>query len=745
MPDYAKLLNEAQYRVVTAPCGPMLVIAGAGTGKTRTIVFRLAWLAEHGVDPSSILLLTFTRKAAREMLDRASQLLETELSGVSGGTFHAFAWRMLHRFRPDWLGDRQLVLLDGPDQTEALHACRDAIQAKKNRSFPRMPAAASLFSRARNREMSLKKLLEKEDFSLLQHLKELEALQRAYTKHKRDNGLLDYDDLLFELENVLRENPEALAWARERWRHILVDEYQDTNRVQARLVFLLAGNVQGQEKLPPCRARSLMAVGDEAQSIYAFRGAEVKNIFDFPKLFPGTLVVPLEKNYRSVQPVLNVANTVMRNARQSSGKQLRAVRKGGGPARLFTCRTDSDQALCVARRLQRLLEDHRPSELAVLFRAGYQSYLLEMALSKLGIPFRKYGGLRYQDASHIKDMTAYLRLIVNPRDWPAFLRVACLHEKVGPKTAEHLFAELSEDGLLGPSRSAGRREFAAELEILKKLREEKAGPAAALDQLLPLYEPFLPLRYPEDASSRRSGLQELRSLAALHEDLELFLADLALDSLDSRGEGDDSAVVLSTIHSAKGLEWDTVMILDLVEGRFPISRSIYAEDSLEEERRLMYVACTRAKNTLELYTWRDSVRQGYDSMGWVQESQFLRGLKGRSYVERLQGDPDGVLHAMGGGRGTGTSPETSPDPAPEKPEPGEKEKEPEEKPSGETGDCVPALRCLPDIRAGRVTRCLHRMFGEGKILECRDGDILRVDFPLHGQKLIMAAFLFVRK
>ena len=378
-------LNEAQREAVTAGEGPLLVIAGAGSGKTRTIVYRLAWLVEQGCDASSMLLLTFTRKAAQEMLDRASILLEQQLMGVQGGTFHAFAFSVLRRWQPEWLLERGagLSVMDSADSASAIQHCKAALTiGKGDRSFPRTQTVISLLSKARNKEMELEDVLRREAQHLLPHASDIIRLGEAYAAYRREHALLDYDDLLFELEAMLKERPDVLDAQRRRFRHVLVDEYQDTNRVQARLVRLLAG--EGEKA-------GVMAVGDDAQSIYAFRGATVHNILDFPKLFPGTRIVRLEENYRSVQPVLDVANALLENAPEGYRKRLFSRREcADEPAvRLYRPLSDLTQGRIAARRIAELLDSVRPEEIAVLFRAGYQSYHLEVELNKLGIPFRK--------------------------------------------------------------------------------------------------------------------------------------------------------------------------------------------------------------------------------------------------------------------------------------------------------------------------------------------------------------------
>ncbi|MBO5489944.1 MAG: ATP-dependent helicase, partial [Desulfovibrio sp.] len=439
MIDYEADLNPAQYAAATAGDGPVLVIAGAGSGKTRTIVYRLAWLAEQGVAPTSMLLLTFTRKAAQEMLHRAARLLrgadsvQGNVLGVQGGTFHGFAYGALRHYRPEWLEGRPFSVMDAADITAAIAHCKDARKlGKGDRSFPRTQAIASLFSKARNKEQSLRDILQREAFHLLPHAEALEELLAAYAAYRREQGLLDYDDLLFELEALLQANGPAAQALRSRYAYTMVDEYQDTNLVQARLVRLLTARDIG-------GSGNVMAVGDDAQSIYAFRGADVRNIRDFPELFPDTRVIKLEENYRSTQPVLDVANSLLAHAANSFHKHLFTSTEGGAPVRLVRTFTDRSQAAVVARRVRELLHDLLPHEIAVLFRAGFHSYQLELLLRQEGIAFRKYGGLKLTDAAHVKDVTSYARLCLNPLDMPAFLRLAALHKGIGPKTAQRLY------------------------------------------------------------------------------------------------------------------------------------------------------------------------------------------------------------------------------------------------------------------------------------------------------------------
>ncbi len=737
---YESLLNSAQYKVVSSPNGPMLVIAGAGTGKTRTIVFRLAWLVEHGVAPHNILLLTFTRKAAREMLDRATDLLGSELNGLYGGTFHAFAYRILRKFKPFWLEERPFSVMDSTDQQEAVKRCREESGIGKGiRGFPKTQAIVSLFSKARNKEQSLQSILQNESPQILPYSMELDQIHKAYQDYKRKAGLLDYDDLLYELEDVLQKDPEALRYVRSRYQHILVDEYQDTNLVQARLIEYMAGGLTDD--------RSVMAVGDEAQSIYAFRGATVRNILDFPKRFLNTRIVALEENYRSVQPVLQVANRVMSHATEGYAKVLRAVRTGGSPARVICCGSDVEQGKCVARRVEALLKDNEPSDIAVLFRSGYQSYQVEAELTALGIKYKKYGGLRIQEAAHVKDLLAYLHLIINPRDYASFSRVALMHEKIGPKTAEKIFAGLGLPEAESRFRTSHPRLF-EELDLLKRLAGEEKSVADTVREVMEVYEPHLQELYPEDAPVRWLGLQEIASLASTAEELDLFVAELLLDSVDQEGQ-DEDFVTLSTIHSAKGLEWKHVLILDLVEGRLPSRFAILRQEAMEEERRLMYVACTRARDNLELYWYRRSESAAsYGGDSFCSVSPFLDELEEEDRI-LCKGSATGRIVPTSGAS------HSVPSPIPawrRRPAQGQGEQDqaaggqdrkeaPDRNRGEEDGPLVSALEVLPAIRAGTIRKCQHSIFGEGLIMGVQDNNVLQIKFPVLGIKNIMASFI----
>ena len=731
-------LNPAQLEAVTAPDGPVLVIAGAGSGKTRTIVHRLAWLAEQGVPASDMLLLTFTRKASREMLLRATDLLGYSIGGVHGGTFHSFAFSVLRQYRPAW-AEGPVTVMDSADSASAIQQCKERLKVGKgDRSFPKTQTIIGLLSKARNKEISIGDVLQRDAQHLLPHADALESIGEAYRGYRRQHGLLDYDDLLFELEDLLKGDPEAgregLAERfRERYRYIMVDEYQDTNRVQARLVRLLAGE-----------AGNVMAVGDDAQSIYAFRGADVRNILDFPKLFPGTRVIRLEENYRSTQPVLDVANAVLAPASEGFRKNLFTTKENTPKTprvRLVRPMSDLTQANVVAARVEELLDRYQAKDIAVLFRAGYQSYHLEVALSKRGIKFRKYGGLRYAEAVHVKDVVAFVRLAINPLDMPSFERVAGLSKGVGTKTAEKIY-HVAAQGDFDALRKACTKylDLWSDMLLLDKLREHNLTPAALIEMVIEHYTPRLQAIFPDDWPRRQQGLSELAHIASAYTDLEQFVADLSLETPEDDADEFDEAgrVVLSTIHSSKGLEWDAVILLDLVEDRFPSRHALVRPEDFEEERRLMYVACTRAREDLELFVPATLYSRQNGGNEPATPSPFVRELPFSALEEWQEGYT---------GRISKRSTSFAGDPAFSRPSL-DIPRELANPNAGRVKGVFPPP-VIPEAKGDRAASkggagcgyCRHKVFGRGKIVEQLPPDKCRVNFPGFGLKVILSAFL----
>ncbi len=596
--DYAAALNSAQLEAVTTLEGPVLVVAGAGTGKTRTLVYRVARLVESGVPPGAILLLTFTRRAAQEMLRRAAALLDGRCEEVQGGTFHSFANLTLRRYGTAIGLAPNFTILDQGDMEDVLQLLRTQLGLdRRDRRFPRKGVLAEVLSMSVNKGLSIPELLQRDYPHLVEFREPITELAQRYRAYKRERHLVDYDDLLVLLCQLLAEHEDIRARLAERHRYLMVDEYQDTNALQAEIVWQL-----GQEH------RNVMVVGDDAQSIYSFRGANVRNILEFPRLFPEARVIAIEENYRSTQPILDLANCMIARAREGYAKHLFCKRLGGQPPFLVPAPNENTQSLFVCQRILELREEgYELSDIAVLFRSAFHSFDLELELQRHDIPFVKRGGYRFMEAAHIKDVLAHLRLLVNPFDTVSWHRVLLLLPSVGPRIAqqivEHAVAGIDPVAQL---RSYPRPPLRARLEGLASLLERLPGlvhPQAMVDEVLTYYEPLLEQRYPDDYPRRRKDLEQFVALAANARSLEGFLTRMALEPPSDSvagvlaAEKDEGCLTLSTIHSAKGLEWRVVFLIWAAEGRFPSPFSL-DPDSLEEERRLMYVATTRAKELL---------------------------------------------------------------------------------------------------------------------------------------------------
>ncbi len=696
-------LNPAQLEAARATDGPVLVIAGAGSGKTRTIVYRMAYLVREGMDPRSILLLTFTRKASQEMLHRAGKLLGQGLNEVVGGTFHAFAYAMLRRYgRALGLPDDMTILDRGDAEQVIKQAKENQSIGKGDRSFPRKGTIAALISKSRNKEIGLEPLLEREARHLTMYGEDLQAIADAYARFKKEYGLLDYDDLLFRFEELLTEQEEIRDFLRMKYQHVLVDEYQDTNLVQGRIVTSLVGP-QG----------NVMAVGDDAQSIYSFRGATVNNILQFAESFPGVRLIKLEQNYRSVQPILNLSNQILDMAEEKYEKKLFTERREGRKPELLRPISDHSQARVVLSKIEDLAQEYSLHEIAVLFRSGFQSYSLEVALNKAGLPFKKYGGQRFTEAAHIKDVLAYLRLVLNSIDLPAWQRVMTLVPKVGPKTCQRLYDQMAAGETAALEKSCRQNaDLKAVLEFITNLQKQKSERVfVLLEQVLEFYKPILKERFPDDYPRRQAGLEQLSQIASAYEELDLFLSDLSLEHPDQLGQRDplEDNLVLSTVHSAKGLEWEAVIVLDLVEERFPSKHALMDQPGMEEERRLFYVACTRAREYLGL-SMPDSLYNRYQRYHEAAlPSPFVQELSPEGFDE-FREDMSGALKAQGSVK---------------------REKAATDRAESDSGR----------KKNGNFGHCRHKIFGRGKVVQFIPPNRYQVNFPGFGLKQILEDYL----
>ncbi len=696
-------LNEAQRYAVSLDYGPILVIAGAGTGKTRTLTHRVVHLVEGGVDPGAILLLTFTRRAAEEMLMRA-RALHPACTRVEGGTFHSTCHRLLRRFGPRIGLDQRFTVLDVADSQQIIKGAVEelGLKSRGERGFPKNGSIADVISKSRNLELGLDEALERHYGHLMPYLERIEAAAGAYAKAKRDQNLVDYDDLLFLAERLLSEHADLRAELHGRWQHLLVDEYQDTNAVQARLVELLAG-----EK------KSVMVVGDDAQSIYAFRGARLRNILEFPKRFPGARLVKLEQNYRSTQPILDFTNRVIAQAAERYEKDLFTELKSGPSPELLRPREQRGQSRLVTERIRGLMaEGARPEEIAVLFRAGRDSFDLEAELRASHIPFVKYGGIRFVELAHVKDVMSHLRVVVNPRDYLSWQRLLMLLPKVGPATAQRIIAHLTAEpdpaayvARLASAPAGQKIEGFAELcQLLQRLAGLADEPLAAMEEALNYYQPICTDLY-DDYPRRLSDLAELPALAEGARDLGSFLAEAVLDPPEARlDEPAASPVTLSTVHSAKGKEWAHVIVIWLCEGRLPAFPALDDPQALEEELRLFYVACTRAGRSLTLVSPREHYQQGAG----------LRQMAPSRFVEDL---PPEVL------AGSGPEPVFAvPTPAAGAPPPASRGTQTQDRP----------------FRVG--SQVLHATFGKGKVMGYKGQDKIIVHFGRMGLKILVLKY-----
>jgi DNA helicase-2/ATP-dependent DNA helicase PcrA len=576
---YEKALNPAQYEAVTTLQGPLLVIAGAGSGKTRTLTYRVARLVEEGVPPPAILLLTFTRKAAQEMLRRAAGLLDHRCEKVAGGTFHSFANMTLRRYAEKLGFESGFNILDRADSEDVINLVRTGMGLNlKERRFPRKKTIATMYSKAVNKATPIEEVILEDYPQFLKETMDLLRLNEAYQAYKRKNLLMDYDDLLIHMRALLEENPDVQETLSQTYRYIMVDEYQDTNKIQADIVRFLAE-----------AHNNIMVVGDDSQSIYAFRGANFRNIMDFPAMFQGTKVIKLEENYRSTQPILNVANVIIDRAREKYTKILFTKKKEGIVPALVVAEDERMQSQFIRQRILELREEGIPlDEIAVLFRASYHSFDLEIELNQRNVPFVKVGGFKFMETAHIKDLLAHLKILANP---------------------EEIFQGVmrSGTGVKGLATVKPKPRYAQAFERLIKALDGLDGKdLSSVDigaRLLDYYEPILEKKY-DDHPKRFKDLEHLLTIMERYQSLESFLSDMALEppnaSVDDilATDYEDEQLVLSTIHSAKGLEWHTVIIIWALEGRFPVTYAARSDEEMEEELRLMYVAATRAKENL---------------------------------------------------------------------------------------------------------------------------------------------------
>jgi len=656
--DYAAELNEQQLAAVTAAPGPLLVIAGAGSGKTRTLTYRVAYLLENGIDPRNILLLTFTNRAAREMLGRVANLMPVDASGLWGGTFHSIGNRILRRNGSSLGYSSGFTIMDREDQKDLIDAVviSAGIDPKEIR-FPKGDVLAEIFSFVVNTEKPLEELLAEKFPYFLPLLERIQDVRERYEKKKKATNSMDFDDLLQKTLSMFQQHERIAEIYRRQFQFILVDEYQDTNKIQADLVDLLAHD-----------HRNVMVVGDDAQSIYSWRGANFQNILEFPKRYPEAQVFKIEMNYRSVPEILKVANAAIAANVHQFRKHLSATRESKAlkPA-LVALNDGAEQAQFVAQRILELRDENVDlNDIAVLYRAHYHAVELQLELSRRGIPYQITSGIRFFEQAHIKDVSAFVRFVANPRDEVAFKRMAKLLPGIGNRTAENLWQRWADVVAAGADRGPGATSASAgvsdpsyspalaysfgerllAMNVPVKSRKAWEQLAHTLDEIAPAGQPNMPSEmitsvveaiYDDYAKAnftnyelRREDLNQLAIFARQFKDVHEFLSQLALISnIDAEAAsiqaGDKEAVNLSSVHQAKGLEFHTVFVIWLTDGMFPSNRSLDTRDALEEERRLFYVAITRARDKLYLTYPQMRLSGGYGDI-FQRPSRFLQEI-----------------------------------------------------------------------------------------------------------------------
>lgn len=600
--DYQQLLNSRQYKAVFHDEGPLLVIAGAGTGKTRTLTYRVARLVEAGVRPNEILLLTFTRRAANQMLNRSSTILDERCKQVKGGTFHFYCSRLLRRYAAKIDYNSDFTILDTADARETIRIVQTGMHIKKNKGrFPNHKTLLAIHSAAANKMKPVDEIINEKYSQFYSYSPVIKTLLQKYGSYKKSRQLMDFDDLLLNTINLLKEHEEVRKKVALGHRHVMVDEYQDINPLQAKLTELFSSV-----------HKNMMVVGDDAQCIYSFRGAEHQHIMDFPDHFPGCRIIKLEKNYRSTQSILNLANELLSDAQHHYEKRLFSDNNQGMLPALVKADTVDKQSQFVTQMVLKLRDEgYSLNDSAVLMRNGRDSYELELELSRNNIPFVKYGGQKLTEAAHVKDVLAHLRVLINPKDIIAWNRVLLLLDGIGPKTAQDIFdwAQSESNPYTLDFKPSVDKRYAKQLKglslLFEKLKSGDKTPSAMVTEVVAYYETFCKKQF-DDYPKRLKDLEAFTAISEQYHSVQKMLEELTLDpiqmtSVDVEEEEDDeNPMVLSTIHSAKGLEWKNVFVIQCLDGIIPSGYAIENDDNVEEERRLFYVACTRAAEHLFL-------------------------------------------------------------------------------------------------------------------------------------------------
>jgi DNA helicase-2/ATP-dependent DNA helicase PcrA len=609
--NYKENLNYQQLKVVEDTDGPCLVLAGAGSGKTRVLIYRLAYLLDKGIEPQNILLVTFTNKAAQEMIHRAERLLKSTLSGLWAGTFHHIG-NLILRKEAQLLGySSNFTIVDKEDSKNLIEDCMEELGLlKKDKLFPKKDIISNIWSIAVNSQKEIEEVVANSYSHIDEHLPQIKRVLAFYQKKKKDANIMDFDDLLLNWLKVLKKEDTYKKYS-QIFRYILVDEYQDTNRLQFEILKYISSH-----------HRNILVVGDDAQSIYSFRAAEINNILDFPQTFQSERIFKLEINYRSTPQILNLANEIIQHNINQFPKNLKAIKEDGELPSVVKAKDVYQQAKFVAQKILELnLEGIPLGEMAVLFRSRFQALELEVELLKRDIPYMVRGGLRFFEQAHIKDTLSYLKILINPKDELSFKRAVCLHKGIGRSFAHQIwekivkkrrpFSEIIKG--LPKRQKEGFKEFYSLLEILKEIK----NPQQAVREILKFYRSYCYLSF-DNPEERILDLEELAKMATNYPTIKRFILDLSSFE-EFKGETmlspsqKEEVLVLSTIHQAKGLEWEAVFIIGFSEYEFPHPKSLDSQKALEEERRLFYVATTRTKSLLYIvypetkYTFRNGL------------------------------------------------------------------------------------------------------------------------------------------
>ncbi|MBI4437588.1 ATP-dependent helicase [Candidatus Uhrbacteria bacterium] len=625
--NYQEELNPEQLDVVLHGDGPCLVLAGAGSGKTRTITYRVAYLLERGVAPGAILLVTFTNKASKEMLARVESLLGSYPTGLWGGTFHSVANRLLRIYASEIGYTKNFTILDEEDAKALVKACVQTLDIDTSaRRFPSPGVVHAMASYARNSGQTLRAVVENKYQNFYELISTIERVVDLYEARKKDADSMDFDDLLLKLRELLFTRDDIRRRLAAQFRYVLVDEYQDTNVVQSEIVRQLSSE-----------HGHVLVVGDDAQSIYSFRAAQIRNILGFPETHPGTKTFRLTTNYRSTPEILAVANATIQKNQEQFEKNLSSVRGSAERPNLVPAQSSAQEAQFIAQRVLALRSEGTPlSEMAVLFRAAFHSQTLEFELMKRDIPYEYRGGMKFFERAHVKDVIAHLRLRLNTHDEVAWMRVLSLMNGIGLATAQRIVSQIRDASSLDevltrslaiPSRA--QASWGTLCKLLLKLSREDLPSDLIRMVTGGDYQDYLRAEYP-DFMDRLEDLEQFAIFAEGYADLRSLLDEVSLSadfgSVREQGSSEDEEkIVLSTIHQAKGLEWDAVFVMHLCNDKFPNPRALTEAGGLEEERRLFYVATTRARKHL-FFTY--PITSGYDTMMLSQPSLFLEELPG---------------------------------------------------------------------------------------------------------------------